>query len=39
MGIIDRICCWLDDLIIKIDILTFRLNQKHKEIEKRNNKE
>ncbi len=34
MGIIDRLCCWLDDLVVKLSVINFKLNQKYKEINK-----
>lgn len=34
----DRLLCFFDDLIIKIDLLTFRVNQKIKAIEERHSK-
>lgn len=36
MGIIDKLCCLLEDLIVKLSVINFKLNQKYKEIEKRN---
>lgn len=33
-SLFDNIFCWIDDIVIKIDLLTFRINQKIKDIEK-----
>lgn len=34
----DRLLCWLEDLATRIDLLTFRINQKEKEIKNRHSK-
>lgn len=38
-SLFDDICCWLDDLHTKIEIINFKLNKKIRELEEKNDKE